>query len=70
MSLFLTIGEAYNLLVGSGAKLVIGNEAVAGSGAVKRWDGSSWVVVSSVKYWNGSAWNEKSLKYWTGSTWE
>jgi len=37
-------------------------------GAIKVWNGTSWVV-KPVKVWNGSSWEEKPLKFYNGTSW-
>ena len=42
----------------------------AGTGAVKRWDGSQLVQASSIKRWDGTQFVEAtSVKRWDGTTW-
>lgn len=61
------ISDAYKLLVGDNYGLIVGTD---GSGVMKRWNGSEWVVVPSVQSWNTSVWdNSLGVKYYNGSDW-
>jgi hypothetical protein len=66
MDFRLLISDAYKLLVGDNYGLIVGTEAPIGSGVMKRWDVSQWVVVPSVQSWNGSL---LGVKYYNGSDW-
>ena len=66
MNYKLLISDVYKLLVGDGYNLTVGTDAPIGSGVIKRWSGSEWVVVQSVQSWNGSL---LGVKYYNGSDW-
>lgn len=37
---------------------------------MKRWNGSSWIDLTTAKKWNGSAWVDLTLaKRWNGTSW-
>ena len=63
-------GGIYKLLVGSGYDLVVGQDAPVGTGVIKRWNGTEWVVASSIRHREASAWSgDKTVKYYNGSGW-
>ncbi len=39
-----------------------------GTSALKRWDGSDWVL-SRLKVYNGTSFNKAKLKMWNGTDW-
>lgn len=39
------------------------------TGAVRYWDGTSWVNSSAQKVWNGTAWIDWDHRYWNGTQW-
>jgi hypothetical protein len=39
------------------------------TGAVRYWDGTSWVNSSAQKVWNGTAWIDWDHRYWNGTAW-
>lgn len=70
MDFRLLISDAYKLLVSDNYGLIVGTEAPIGSGVMKRWNGSEWIVVPSVQSWNTSVWdNSLGVKYYNGSDW-